>query len=708
MCAKSRLSSITARKKRKELSKYKLNVPVCAVSAGREFNGKVPHLTKESAVMRMIVCIALTMALVRLAAAEPDEPYSQADLTQLPIEELMSIKVSTASKFLQNPMEAPSSVTIITAEDIKTYGYRTLADIVKSVRGMSVSNDRNYDYIGIRGIGRTGDYNSRVLLLVDGYRLNDPIYDTAPIGTEFPLDVDLIDRVEIVRGPGSSIYGSNAVLGVINVITKRAKNFNGTEASGELGSFGTDKERLSYGKQYENGAGLLLSTTRFHSRGQDLFFPEFNAINNGVAQNLDSDRYKNFYGKLNFAGFTLTGAYSKRDKAVPTASFGTLFNDPNFQVSDGESYVNLDYAGEVSQRWDVSAHLFQGRYSYDGIYPYAGAPVTLNYDQARGAWWGTEAKLIGRLNKHKVVAGVEYQNNYHQDQSSFNVAPYALLLDDKRSSTREGYYVQDEITLSEGLLLNAGLRYDYYSTVGSASNPRLGLIWNPAGTTAFKLLYGTAFRAPNVYELYYASAGSQKANPDLMPERITSYEFVIEHQPRSNLRITADVYENTINDNINQIIDPADNLLVFVNSGQVKSQGAEVEVERLWDSGVRLRANYSWQISRDVDSGTVLINSPKHRAKLNVSAPVLGNALRTGLELQYTDRRETLAGASAAGHLLTNLTLLSEKIAKGMELSASVYNLFDIRYSDPGGQEHVQDLILQDGRSYRIKMSYRF
>src|ERR1039457_6415695 len=427
------------------------------MAMGRRFKLNQTHITEEPALMRMLICIALTLALARLAAAEPNEPSAQADLTQLPIEELMNIKVSTASKFPQKTMEAPSSVTIITAADIKTYGYRTLADIVRSVRGMSVTYDRNYDitaadiktygyrtladigrsvrgmsvtydrnydYLGTRGLGRTGDYNSRMLLLVDGYRLNDPIYDTAAIGTEFPVDVDLIDKVEIVRGPGSSIYGSNAVLGVINVITKHGKNFNGTEASGELASFGTDKERLSYGHQYENGAGLLLSASRYRSLGQDLYFPEFNAINNGIAHNLDSDRYRNFFGKLNVAGFTLTSGYSNRDKAVPTASFGTVFNDPNFLVSDGASFMNLDYYGEVGQRWDVSANLFQGRYFYDGIYPNTGAPVTLNHDQSRGAWWGTEAKLIGRLEKHRVVAGVEYQNNYRQDQSNFNVAPY--------------------------------------------------------------------------------------------------------------------------------------------------------------------------------------------------------------------------------------------------------------------------------------------
>ena len=674
----------------------------------RRFKLKEPHITEGPALMRMIICIALTLALARLAAAEPNEPSAQADLTQLPIEELMNIKVSTASKFPQKTMEAPSSVTIITAADIKTYGYRTLADIVRSVPGMSVTYDRNYDYIGIRGLGRTGDYNSRMLLLVDGYRINDPIYDTAAIGTEFPVDVDLIDHVEIVRGPGSSIYGNNAVFGVINVITKLGKNFNGTEASGELASFGTDKERLSYGHQYENGAGLLLSASRYRSLGQDLYYPEFNTINNGVAHNLDSDRYRNYFGKLNVAGFTLTGGYSERDKSVPTASFGTVFNDPNYMVSDGASFMNLDYYGTMSQRWDASAHLFQGRYFYDGIYPNMGAPVTLNHDLSRSAWWGTEVKLIGSLEKHKVVAGVEYQNNYRQDQSNFNVAPYALLLDDRRSSKREGVYAQDEIKLGNGLLLNAGLRYDYYSIVGSATNPRLGLIWNPADVTAFKLLYGTAFRAPNVYELYYTSPGTQKANPDLGPEKVTSYEFVIEHQPWHNFRITADAYKNTINDNINQITDPSDNLLVFVNTGKVIARGVEVEVERLWDSGTRLRTSYAWQISRDVISGDELTDSPRHLAKLNASQPVLGNALRAGLELQYTSKRKTLADASAAGHLLTNLTLLSEKIAKGMELSASVYNLFDKRYSDPGGLENVQDLILQDGRSYRLKLSYRF
>lgn len=654
--------------------------------------------------------VVLGMALAMHAAAESPAQEVQADLTGLSIEELLSVEVYTASKFPQKTAEAPANVTIITAADIKAYGYRTLADLLNSVRGMNVSYDRNYAYLGVRGSGRTGDFNSRVLLLVDGYRLNDPIYDTAAVGTEFPVDVDVIERVEVVRGPGSSIYGSNAVLGVINVITKRGGDLDGLEASGELASFDADKERLSYGKRYENGAELLLSASNYRSAGQDLFFPEFNtpSTNNGIAQNLDGDRYQSLLGKLAYAGLTLMAGYSMRDKTVPTAPYSTAFNDPNMQVSDGSAFTDLGYYGEMGRSWDLSAHVFRGRYSYEGIYPYAGAPVILNKDTAQGNWWGTEMKLLGHFEAHKVVAGVEYQDNYRQDQANFDVEPYTLYLDDKRSSTREGIYIQDEITLRKGLLLNAGLRNDHYSNAGGAVNPRLGLIWSPVDTTALKFLYGTAFRAPNVYELYYASGVTQKANPGLKPEKIATYEFVVEHSPRQNFRLTADVYRNRISNNISQITDPADGMLVFINAGQVDARGVELEAERLWDGGTRLRTSYTWQISRDEPSGAELVNSPRHLAKLNCTVPVWEGRLRTGLELQYTDSRKTLAGGTAGSHLLTNLTLLSERLAQGLELSATLYNLFDTRYADPGGQEHIQDLIAQDGRSYRLKLTYRF
>ena len=164
------------------------------------------------------------------------------DLTDLKLEELMEIEVVTvygASKFEQKVTEAPAAVSMVTSSDIKRYGYRTLADIMRGIRGFYTTYDRNYHYLGMRGFSRPGDYNFRFLLLVDGHRINDNIYNTAFIGTEFPIDVDLIDRVEVIRGPSSSIYGTNAFMGVINVITRRVNDLKGMEVSGEAARYDT-------------------------------------------------------------------------------------------------------------------------------------------------------------------------------------------------------------------------------------------------------------------------------------------------------------------------------------------------------------------------------------------------------------------------------------------------------------------------------------
>ncbi|HTH10691.1 MAG TPA: Plug domain-containing protein, partial [Acidovorax sp.] len=126
----------------------------------------------------------------------------------------MQIEVTTASRYTQTALEAPAMVSVVTAEDILLFGYRTLAEVLAGMRGLYVSYDRSYHYLGNRGFATPGDYNTRVLLLVNGVRFNDNLYDQASIGTDFPLDLDLIDRVEFVPGPGSAVYGANAFFGV--------------------------------------------------------------------------------------------------------------------------------------------------------------------------------------------------------------------------------------------------------------------------------------------------------------------------------------------------------------------------------------------------------------------------------------------------------------------------------------------------------------
>jgi iron complex outermembrane receptor protein len=163
----------------------------------------------------------LQRVLTLLLAALLFDPARAAadDLTEMSLESLMNLTIVGASRYEQKSSDAPSYTSVVTAEDIRKNGYRNLADLLRSVPGFFVTNDRNYQYTGIRGLLPPGDYNTRILLVVDGHRINNSIYDEAPVGSEFPIDIDLVERVEVVRGPASSLYGSNAFFGIINIIT---------------------------------------------------------------------------------------------------------------------------------------------------------------------------------------------------------------------------------------------------------------------------------------------------------------------------------------------------------------------------------------------------------------------------------------------------------------------------------------------------------
>ena len=184
------------------------------------------------------------------------------DFTAMSLDELGAIKVPVvygASKHEQKVTEAPSSVTIITRDEIQKSGYRTLAEILNSVPGFYVRNDRNFSLLGIRGFGRPGSFNSKFQLLLDGHRINDGVTGRAWIDHGFAVEVDLIERVEVIRGPGSSLYGDSAFFGVINVITRRGRDVGGAEVSGGGGSLGSYAGRVSYGTQWSNGVAVVVA-----------------------------------------------------------------------------------------------------------------------------------------------------------------------------------------------------------------------------------------------------------------------------------------------------------------------------------------------------------------------------------------------------------------------------------------------------------------
>ncbi len=657
----------------------------------------------------------------KTGAAPPQSPDFQSgeDFTQLNLEQLMAVKVPMvygASKHEQKATEAPSSVSIVTQGEIQRFGHRTLADILRSVRDFYVTSDRNYGYIGVRGFNRPGDFGGRVLILVDGQRLNEPLYDSAFNLTDFILDVDLIDRVEVIRGPGSSLYGNNAFFAVINVITRRGHDVQGAEVSGAAGTFDTYQGRFTYGNRFTNGLELLLSGSIYNSEGPDrLFFKEYNqpANNDGIAQERDGDQSHSFLGTLSWKDFTLQGAYVSREKQVPTGAFGTIFNDPRFHTVDTRSYVNLTWAHEFAHDLAMKARLYYDYYRYNADYPYAGVnpgePSVLNRDRAVAEWMGEDVQVTKTvLDKHRLTLGGEFREDFRLDQANFDVEPRADYLDSRRDAYSFGLYAQDEYAILTNLILNAGVRYDHFSTFGDTANPRAALIYSPWTKTTFKLLYGQAFRAPNDNELFYSGV-FQKTNPSLKPERIRSYEFVYEQELPANHRFTLSGFYNQIEDLISQARDPSDGLIFYRNIESAETKGISVGLEGRYAGGWLARASYTLQRTEDTDTGEELSNSPRHLAKFNLLAPLYRDKIFTGIEVQYSSSVKTLAGRQAGEYYLVNWTLFSQKLVKGLELSASIYNLFDRKYGFPGAEEHVPvDVIAQDGRSFRVKLTYRF
>ena len=670
--------------------------------------------TQKCSLIRRFVFILILLSLFSIGTqvfAEQQEPNEQADLFEMSLEDLMEVEVYTASKYKQKITEAPSSVTIVTAEEIRRYGYRTLLDILNSVPGFYKTYDRNYGYIGVRGLGRPGDYNSRIQMLIDGHRINENISDSLWLVNDFYFDVDLIDRIEIIRGPGSSLYGSNALFAVINIITKSGKDYKGLELSSEWGSFDTERGRITYGNTFDNNSvDLLLSVGTFDRDGDTLYYKEFDdpSTNYGNVEN-DDDRFNNFLVKSSFGDLSFIATHVEREKGIPTAPWGTVFADRGTRTWDTYTLLGLIYQHEFPEELTIKGKLSYNHYNYWGNWMADWGGLYVCKEAWKGRWWIGELQFTKKLSdRHKLVWGAETQYNVRQDQKDFD--DWDVYLDDRRHSKSWGMYIQDEFRISDNLILNAGVRQDYYDSFGFTVNPRIGVIYNPYEGTAVKLIFGKAFRAPSAYELYYNDGdNSQKANPNLKPEKIKTYELILEQRVNQNLNGSISAFYNTIENLIDQTTDPGDGLIQFQNlSEEVTAKGFEAALDGKWDNGMRGRIGYSFVRTLDKTNRASLANSPKHMFNFNLIYPLIKEKLFAGIETKWTGKRKTLTNDHIDDTVITNLTLTYENVIKNLEVQVGIYNLFDEKYGHPGFAEHTQDIIYQNGRSFGVRLSYRF
>lgn len=646
-------------------------------------------------------------------AAEVSELRKLKDLS---IEQIMEIEIPTvygASKHQQKITEAPASVTIVTREEIQNYGHRTLADVLRSSRDFYVSSDRSSSFVGVRGFNRPGDYGGRILFLVDGHRVNEVAHDSVGSGTHFPVDIDMVERVEMIRGPGAVLYGNNAFFGVVNVITRKGADLNGLEASAEAGTFDTYKGRVSYGKKFENGVSLTVTGSALDTNGGDVYLREFDSpsTNRGIASGQDHDRVYTAGAVLSYGGFTLQSNYMRGEQGNPIPGFSGLFNEP-YMTSEERSSTRLSYAHQFSNGTQLNAKAYwdtyQNQVDFSKVNQFGAFTQRATYrDFAKAQWWGIDLDLSKQFDRHRVTFGANYRDASKLEFLSGDWEPRLTYFQLDGSSTTFGAFVQDEWKIAPRLTLNAGLAFDWFDNFGSTISPRGALIFQPADQTTVKLIYGQAFRAPTVFESQFAIPASATRVP-LEPEQIRTTELVLEQGLTRNTRLTASLFHNQISDLISLSTDQLGSQFFYTNSGDAETTGGSIELEGTFARGIKGRASYTLQHTTDGATGARLSNSPEHLAKLNLTVPFYREKVFGGVELQYMSETDNPRGEKVGGHFLTNLTLYGREIVPGLDAAVSVYNLFDVDYSYPGGPEHRSAAIPQEGRTFRLKFTYKF
>lgn len=644
------------------------------------------------------------------------------DLSDLSLEDLMKVEVISASKFVQSSSHAPSAVQVLTAEDIRRHGWRTLAEAMDSLPGLYASTDRAFGFVGARGFMVPGDYNMRFLLLLDGQPLNDNLYDQANLGHEFRVDMSLIERIEYVPGPGSSIYGSNAMFGVINVITHSAKKLPGLRVTTQWQGDGWREVNLTGSHRVgDAGPELVFSLSRANKSGRDLTYPDAIGLTtsdgtgskNGVTHDLDSLRVTRAFVGLRQDGFAFSAWAARRDVHPSSALYGSNFDDGRLHLIDSSYGVTGAFQRAISADLNIHLRLAYQKITYQGDAPYfdqnAGAYV--NRDQALGVWSSGEARVLYTgLPQHRLISGLDFQSDHDalQNNADLKVVVNSPISVNTRGH-RYGIFLQDEWRFLPDWRLNAGLRSDSYSRGDSNLSPRLALIWDAAENTTFKLLAGRAYRTANAYEADYARNPYYIANPHLASETIRTLEAVGEYHIDAGQELGLSVFDYKLNNLVRQV-DTGNGVFQYQNQAEIAAHGIEIFHKLRRKNGLDFMSSIAFNQSRDA-RGQELVNSPHWIAKLRLSKPLWNDALIAAAEFNAVGPR-TIEWHINRSQLGTqpqlNLTLTTARLAPGLSVQLRLVNALDRKIVQPASDEAPTMTLPMDGRQWQLGLNYGF
>ena len=645
----------------------------------------------------------------------------------------------TATKRVVSLRKAPAIATIITADEIRNMGARNLLDVLKMVPGFGISiNELGSLMVEVRGI-RTA-ISEKILVMIDGHSLNRNINGSALYRVANTLPMENVKQVEVVRGPGSALYGNSAFVATINVITRNAEEINGLEVKGGGGSFDTYRANMVGGKaigdkltasgslDYNETEGAKLRVeadtltgtpfsmapgqTDLHSRQTDAFL-------------------KVGYGDLSFRGQYLT----KREGMY--VGIVSALTDHSSEAQVDNYWGELAYGLRLTEGLSANLKMHYDHYAqypnmkiypdgFAGLFPSGFVGKPLVKDRTTGG----ELQLDWDAFKgNHVIAGFSFEalKQYDVEQwANFNPLTGAPLgsvqpvANWNKAATREMWalYLQDEWQLHERANLTAGVRYDHYSDFEGTLNPRLGLVWSFLENADLKLLYGQAFRAPSFQEMYNINNPVVVGNPDLKPERIKTYEAALAWRHSRFFAANLNYFHSTIYDQIGW--DTSTSPAMNANIAKSVTQGIELGLNGALGRDLSWRTGYVYQDPRDALTDRRLPYVPLHRASAGINYGLTKYANLHG-DLLWTGTRSRANGDSRPdmpSYATVDLAVTLKNFYRTLELQAAIFNLFDERYKDPDTSSNAMNLLKngpkvpgdfpREGMSALVTASYSF
>ncbi len=651
--------------------------------------------------------------------------------------------VSIATKNLQEVSKAPSIVTVITAGEIEKIGARTLPDILRTVPGFDFvkAGDFGDINIGVRGVREATD---RVKLLIDGHSLNTPYSG----GIDFFFD-DLplrnVKKIEIIRGPGSALYGANSFLAVINIVTKEASDIDGIEVATGFGTYDTQDYSVSFGKTFYD-VDITGFANFYNTNGLSETIKEDPMVGQPFSitpGDTDDSRNKvDLYLKSTYKNINLIGKYMNKDVEP--------FVGSNFVLTeDGENKFNfvmgeVNYKFDIGERLSVKPRVYYDQYDIEFLVePFPDGfviPADVDGDGdfevfpngmigqgiATNRRLGAEIQMDYEISeKNRFTLGFDYkwerQDNvtFHANFNPVNSASLGSVQDVSDTNwIRRVYrqvwaiYFQNEWNIADNLAFTFGVRHDHYSDFEGTTNPRMGLVWDFMDDFTLKILYGQAFRAPAFNELYVINNPVLVGNTNLDPETIRTYEVGLGHKFTKRISANVNYFFNVMRDEILAGVTTATGEAAPIdNRGGSNIQGIEFETKadlsNYW-SGAYVFANYTYQ---DAESrGDPLPDVPKHKGNfgINFSITKYLNANLHSFISGPRVRAEVDPRDDSPGYAITNLTLIAKDFFNDMKIKGSLLNLFDKKYDDPTPVNTIPTDLPRPGRTFYLELEYTF